>query len=128
MRSGSLLVALLSLAPAASGEVLVSAGSGTWSGAGGGSVVWLGGTPSPDDDFTSASGHVVSVAGEVALTTGSVTVAAGGRLAVGPGQVLRPGSRLVVRTGATYEQLGAALASCAIEREPDWSGADPSVT
>ena len=120
--------ALLVIAAGANAESLASTSSGSWSGVGGGSVGWSGGTPSPDDDFVIAAGHSVRVEGKVALTTGSVTVAAGGTLAVAAGSTLTPGDRLVVRDGASYEQIGVSLRSCRIRDEPDWSAADPSLS
>lgn len=124
-----LTVALALLLPAASasGESLVSTRSGTWSGVGDGSVVWAGGTPSPDDDFTIAAGHRVTIGDSVALTTGSVTVVNRGGLTIAPGATLTPGDRLVVQSGARYQQRGRVLATCTIASEPDWSGADPVV-
>lgn len=108
-------------------ESLVSSGSGTWSGVDGGDVSWSGGTPSPDDDFVIAAGHQVQVEAAVSLTSGSITVEAGGMLSVGAGAVLTPGAQLVVRDGGRYDQLGVQLASCRIQEEPDWNDPDPHV-
>ena len=128
MRSIVAALAALSLqAASASAESLVSTRSGDWNGVSGGSVVWAGGTPSEDDDFTIASGHKVTIAGSVALTTGSITVANRGSLTVPAGAVLTPGDRLVIQSGARYTQQGRVVDTCTIVSEPDWNGENPTL-
>jgi hypothetical protein len=127
MRLLPLSLALLLLSGSAHAESLVSTRSGTWRGFGDGTVVWAGGTPSPDDDFTIAAGHRVTIDNFVALTTGSVTVANGGSLTIEAGARLTPGDRLVVQSGARYQQQGRVLATCTIVSEPNWNGTNPIV-
>ncbi len=124
----SVLIAsvLLVIATSAPAESLVSTGSGTWSGVAGGTVVWAGGTPSADDDFTIASGHKVTIEGSVSLdAAGSLTVASRASLTIPAGATLTPGDVLVVQSGAKYSQQGRLLDTCTIVSEPNWTNANP---
>jgi hypothetical protein len=90
---------------------------------------WGGCTPTADDDFIAASGHVVTVDGDVTLdnAAGSVTVASGGGLRWSSGTLV-PGAELRVQAGGLLDWQGRVLAICELILEPDFTVADPIVT
>ena len=94
---------------------------------------WTGaGMPAVTDNYTIE--HDVTVAAKLGITTGGITIAAGGTLRVGAGKTLhygdgsgpggnRPGVGLVIQTGGTLIQDGSVLKTCRLVSAVDWTRA-----
>lgn len=124
------LLAALLLAVGARAADRVSVADCTWTSLGAGCAWTGGGTPDVTDNYTIA--HDVTVAGELGITTGGITIAAGGTLRVGAGTTLqygdgsapggnRPGVGLVIETGGTLIQTGSRLEVCRLASAVDWT-------
>ncbi len=120
------LLAALAVPLSAYAESCTSSGSGRWTAVATGP--WTGCTPDGTDTFSVASGHIVYVDGTIVVTTGSVTVASGGKLVVLPGSILQPGAFVATSAGGSLEVRGERLATCRIRSEVDWTAVDPVAT